>query len=199
VSYEHCEKHDEDATNGCMACEKERVAALTDADVISELSAMASGNYRRTPEEPMFVRANEIRKRLSKGLEESVGESCVESLRRMAKQARDNLTDREREILDKHFTPPRRADSTAALRTELGEGKYTRWMARLSDGELVGLLWLVGEYAARSDSQEHDIAKFDHPGDRRKYGALNGIAAFKRKPMSLDLVRLFMRNCVNGE
>lgn len=37
MSYEHCEKHDDDATNGCISCERERVDGLTDSEVLHEV------------------------------------------------------------------------------------------------------------------------------------------------------------------
>jgi len=39
------------------------------------------------------------------------------------------------------------------LRTELANGKYTRWAVNLTESELTSLLWMVGEYGIRSPAE----------------------------------------------
>ena len=39
------------------------------------------------------------------------------------------------------------------LRQELEQGKYTRWVAHLTEEQLVAALWVVGEYGLRA----HDV------------------------------------------
>jgi hypothetical protein len=39
MSYEHCELHDMDATNGCVGCEVDRLAALSDYDLIEQVTS----------------------------------------------------------------------------------------------------------------------------------------------------------------
>ncbi len=40
MSYRHCDRHDQDATNGCTLCEKERVERLSAAELIEEVACL---------------------------------------------------------------------------------------------------------------------------------------------------------------
>ena len=63
MGYVHCDKHDCDATNGCVPCETERVAAMTDSDVVVEVAAR-SGTIRDPVEDVLTKRALAISDRL---------------------------------------------------------------------------------------------------------------------------------------
>lgn len=40
MSYEHCDIHDQDATNGCLKCEQERIDGLTDVAILEEVELL---------------------------------------------------------------------------------------------------------------------------------------------------------------
>lgn len=41
------------------------------------------------------------------------------------------------------------------MRAELANGKYTRWAAELSIDQLVGALWLLGEFSTRARADDY--------------------------------------------
>jgi len=100
---------------------------------------------------------------------------------------------RSREELEQHPCDP---GLPTMIYAALSNGKYTKWMAELSLGQLNGLLWLVGEFAARSSADEFPCDDKSYPGDRRKYGALAALARFRREPMTLDQVLAYIRSTV---
>lgn len=74
----------------------------------------------------------------------------------------------------------------------LAESKYTNWMAHLSTDQLAGLLWLVGEFAARASRSDYPTGEATG-GERRKVAALRAIADFRKTPMGRDDVRRYIR------
>ena len=50
MGYSHCDLHDEDATNGCDSCTKERLEGLKDWEVIRQSAYLCSLDDRRTHE-----------------------------------------------------------------------------------------------------------------------------------------------------
>jgi hypothetical protein len=73
------------------------------------------------------------------------------------------------------------------MRERVRLGKYTHGMENLTEGELAGLLWLLGEYEVRSGYLTDD------PHSRRTV-AHNAIIDFMRnKRRTLDLVMELMR------
>jgi hypothetical protein len=78
-------------------------------------------------------------------------------------------------------------------------GKYTRWAKDMTDDELVGLLWMIGEYAIRSSPTEHEIHQRQSIGERRRLGALNSIVRFQQgKRFTVADVRAGCRICCVG-
>lgn len=68
MGYKHCEKHDCDATNGCVACEQEYVDGKTDAQILHEVHYRL-GSYRYTYgelAEPLCRRLKQIAARLER-------------------------------------------------------------------------------------------------------------------------------------
>ena len=76
------------------------------------------------------------------------------------------------------------------------DNKYAGWMRGLADDELSGLLWLVGEFVARSSPEAHNLDVELYPGDRRRMAALKAIADFKNNPLGLDAVRKYIGGAV---
>ncbi len=76
----------------------------------------------------------------------------------------------------------------------LADGKYTHWMAEFSSDQLAGLLWLVGEYAVRTSAMQELPATSG--GERRRVGASNAIANFRREPLTLDDAKQYIRRCL---
>lgn len=59
MSYEHCDIHDEDGTNGCRSCEQERVEGMSDrACVLEAAGCVPSGPFYQPG--PMHARVREI-------------------------------------------------------------------------------------------------------------------------------------------
>jgi hypothetical protein len=79
-------------------------------------------------------------------------------------------------------------------REDLRLGKYTSSYADLTDDQLMGLLWFVGEFSIR-DAGDH-VPRGDSSYEKRRAAALNGIHGFRRKPMGLDEVRACIRAAV---
>jgi hypothetical protein len=85
------------------------------------------------------------------------------------------------------------------LRDRLADGKYTKKFSNLSDDELAGLLWLVGEFAVRASATDYRIEDARYRAERRKIGALRAIVDFHRAPMGVDDVRRYIRDCLNQD
>jgi hypothetical protein len=66
-------------------------------------------------------------------------------------------------------------------------------MAKLTDDQLLGLLWLVGEFAARSFPGRSG----SYPGTRRQLTTLSAIAGFSKTPMTLQETRAHIREAVS--
>jgi hypothetical protein len=71
------------------------------------------------------------------------------------------------------------------LRAELRMGKYTKWAATLTPEQMIGVFWLVGEFASRASASSYDVSE-GIGGERRKIGALKCLAAIKHTPMTVD-------------
>lgn len=78
MSYEHCDKHDCDATNGCMTCDRERVEVMSDAEVVREAMLDIQGH-----DSAAAARLHVI----AKDLEEAGSASAMISWRRAAEIA----------------------------------------------------------------------------------------------------------------
>ena len=74
-------------------------------------------------------------------------------------------------------------------RDELGLGKYTKGYANLTDKQLHGLLWLLGEWSCRAD---HDGSV--KGGHARGQAALKALRSFNRNPFTLDEAQELMRD-----
>lgn len=57
------------------------------------------------------------------------------------------------------------------------------------------MIWLVGEFEARSGPHQWDYEK-EIGGQRRKIGALKALSEFSRKPMTVEEVRQYIREVV---
>jgi len=85
------------------------------------------------------------------------------------------------------------------FRNRLAEGKYTRRYANLNDDHLVGLLWLLGEFACRSSVHEFDHLDTAPGGQKRKFGALRALISFDTNPMTEDEARSYIQRCLRGD
>jgi len=79
-------------------------------------------------------------------------------------------------------------DMLGIARDELRGGKYTRCYADITPEELGGLLWLLGEWAVRADS--------DHP---RARAARKALLDFDHEPLTLEDVKALMRGADRGD
>ncbi len=87
----------------------------------------------------------------------------------------------------------------SAFRNKLADGKYTRRYANLNDDHLVGLLWLLGEFACRSNVHEFDHLDTAVGGQQRKFGALRALIDFDTNPMTEDEARSYIQQCIRGD
>ena len=71
------------------------------------------------------------------------------------------------------------------MRAELAIGKYTRWAAELSIDQLVGALWILGEFSTRARADDYSL-EGHVAGERRKVAALRCLADIKHRPMTVD-------------
>lgn len=85
------------------------------------------------------------------------------------------------------------------LAFELDHGKYTHGMSTLTDEQLVGLLWLVGEFAMRASPGAFPLAGVVGSGKRRMIGALRALTTFRHKPMTMSEVREYILACARGD
>jgi hypothetical protein len=77
-------------------------------------------------------------------------------------------------------------DDLAPLRERIANGKYTRWAKDITMEELVGMLWLVGEYGVRAPNQDlQDL----YGGERRRAIAHNLLVRFRYEPLPFETVR----------
>ena len=74
-------------------------------------------------------------------------------------------------------------DNIILNREELKSGKYTSAYADLAPDQMEGLLWLLGEWSVRGDS--------DHP---RAQVAKKALLEFSHSPLTCDEVRALMRD-----
>lgn len=80
------------------------------------------------------------------------------------------------------------------LRDQLRLGKYTRQFADMTGDEIMGLLWLLGEYTVRAEPiKVRDPVPY--PGDRRRITAHNGLL---HGPYSLERTRRLIRDVMVG-
>lgn len=73
--------------------------------------------------------------------------------------------------------------------------KYSHRYANLTEGQIAGMIWLLGEFEARSSPRDwdYDVA---YPGERRKIGALRALSEFSRNPMTITEVRHYIHKVV---
>lgn len=83
---------------------------------------------------------------------------------------------------------------------DITHGKYTYWARELTDDQLVGLLWCVGEFGIRAWPEDHDVGNADTPAEARKIGALDMLVGFaRRKPKTIDEVRWKIQDLVHND
>lgn len=99
---------------------------------------------------------------------------------------------------------PPRGDATATApdtndwdQIKSDPSKYTKRFMSMTADQLHGLLWLVGEFVARSSRDEFS-PKGHVGGARRKYGALQEIGKYRveHTPKGVDEVRQYIRECM---
>ena len=84
------------------------------------------------------------------------------------------------------------------MREDLRSWKYTKWAEDLTADELVGLLWLVGEFAVRSMESDYPLLEV-YGGQVRKVAALRGIIRFHKKAFGSGEVREVIRSAMRGK
>jgi hypothetical protein len=82
-------------------------------------------------------------------------------------------------------------------RDQLRLGKYTRWAAELSDDEMYGLPWLLGEFGIRS-SAENLLDAIREKG-RARTGLLGALGFVHGIPLSKDEALLAIRNAYKDD
>jgi hypothetical protein len=83
-------------------------------------------------------------------------------------------------------------ESLVLDRRHLSLGKYTRWAANLSDEEMYGLLWFLGEFGIRS-SEYNLHEEIQQPG-RARTGLLGALGFVHGRPLTQEKAMRAMRN-----
>ena len=85
-------------------------------------------------------------------------------------------------------------DRYTKFRLSLAESKYTRWTENLSESQLMGVMWLLGEFTARATLADYPIPEDTLPGGQlRELAGLRGLIKFRHNPMTVEEVRKYMR------
>lgn len=71
-------------------------------------------------------------------------------------------------------------------------GKYTRWAANLTEDELYGLLWLLGEFGIRTSAS--NLLDMVQEKGRARTGLLGALSFVHGTPMSKDEALSAIRN-----
>lgn len=77
-------------------------------------------------------------------------------------------------------------------RRRLSLGKYTSWAADLSDEQMYGLLWFLGEFGIRT-SEYNLLDSIQEPG-RARTGLLGALGFVHGHPLSQDQAMQAIRN-----
>jgi hypothetical protein len=77
-------------------------------------------------------------------------------------------------------------------RRRLSLGKYTRWAANLSDEEMYGLLWFLGEFGIRTG--EHNLQSSMKKAGRARTGLLGALGFVHGHPVTQEQAMKAIRN-----
>jgi hypothetical protein len=77
-------------------------------------------------------------------------------------------------------------------RRRLNLGKYTRWAASLSDEEIYGLLWLLGEFGIRTS--EYNLVDSIQEVGRARTGLLGALGFVRGRPVTQEQAMKAIRN-----
>lgn len=78
-------------------------------------------------------------------------------------------------------------------RKRLSIGKYTRWAANLSEEEMYGLLWLLGEFGIRT-SRQNLLSSIQEVG-RARTGLLCALDYIHGNALTEEEAKHAIRNC----
>jgi hypothetical protein len=77
-------------------------------------------------------------------------------------------------------------------RTRLSLGKYTHWAANLSDEEMYGLLWFLGEFGIRTS--EYNLFDSIQEVGRARTGLLGALGFVHGRPVTQEQAMKAIRN-----
>jgi hypothetical protein len=77
-------------------------------------------------------------------------------------------------------------------RRRLNLGKYTRWAASLSDEEMYGLLWFLGEFGIRTS--EYNLVDSIQEVGRARTGLLGALGFVQGRPVTQEQAMKVIRN-----
>ncbi len=77
-------------------------------------------------------------------------------------------------------------------RRRLSLGKYTRWAAELTDEQMYGLLWLLGEFGIRTS--EYNLLDSIQEIGRARTGLLGALGVIHGHPLSQEQAMQAIRN-----
>ena len=77
-------------------------------------------------------------------------------------------------------------------RRRLSLGKYTRWAADLTDEQVYGLLWLLGEFGIRTS--EYNLLDSIQEAGRARTGLLGALGFVHGHPLSQEQAMQAIRN-----
>ena len=77
-------------------------------------------------------------------------------------------------------------------RRRLNLGKYTRWAASLSDEEMYGLLWFLGEFGIRTS--EYNLVDSIQEVGRARTGLLGALGFVHGRPVTQEQAVKAIRN-----
>ena len=82
--------------------------------------------------------------------------------------------------------------SITISRRRLSGGKYMRWAANLSDDQMYGLLWLIGEFGIRAS--EHSFQEIVRVPGRARTGLLGILEFVHGRPLTQEEAMKAIRN-----
>ena len=82
--------------------------------------------------------------------------------------------------------------SITISRRRLSGGKYMRWAANLSDDQMYGLLWLIGEFGIRAS--EHSFQEIIQVPGRARTGLLGILEFVHGRPLTQEEAMQAIRN-----
>ena len=102
------------------------------------------------------------------------------------------MIEKENQIAAGSREPVDENGSITISRRRLSGGKYMRWAANLSDDQMYGLLWLIGEFGIRAS--EHSFQEIVRVPGRARTGLLGILEFVHGRPLTQEEAMKAIRN-----